>query len=217
LRYVIIVNYINISVDIISSTEATFLSMVMALYLNLFMIATLPIISAFSKPNPDKPLTSLSANDNFIGLENHLLTWGNVIILISGVVSGFQFIVNQPDYITNPSPYFPLGGGYNPECQLVTSMFLMMGLPLATTAILVYKSSPWKNPIYRNYVLSIVIGVNILIVLVFFGGNNVIAGLFGTVKLPLIYCLYLFLISVGSQVLAFIYSIVVIRWLHPEF
>lgn len=191
--------------------------MMMALYLNFFMITTLPIISAFSKPDPNRPLTPRSVQDNFFGLENHLLTWGNILILASGLLGGFFYTTGRSDYITNSDPFYIFGVGYHPDCQLVTSMFLLMGIPLATTSVLVYKSHPWKNTIYKNIVLTIVIIVNIIIMIVFYAANNQIAGLFGTVYLPLIVCLFLFLISTGSQILAFIYNMIIIKRMHPEY
>lgn len=91
----------NITVDILCSTEATFLSLLMALFLNFFMITTLPIISAYSKTDNTKPLTRHCVKDNFFGLENHLLTWGNILILISGLIGGFFYIRGRSDYIPN--------------------------------------------------------------------------------------------------------------------
>jgi hypothetical protein len=94
----------------------------------------------------------------------------------------------------------------------------LLGFPLTTVAILVYKSDPWKNPIYRNIVLVIMFVVNFIIMTVFYVGNNVVAGIFGTVALPSALCIFeLFLISLSTQVLAFIYNHFVIKCLHPEY
>lgn len=144
----------------------------MALYINFCIITFFPIILAFSKPNPNLPLTPRSAQDNFFGLENHLLTWGNFAILSGGLIAGFFYLTGSSGYITNPDPYFKIGGGFNPDCQLVTAMFLLTAFPQITTAILVYKSHPWKQPIYKNIVLMIVISVNYAIMTVFFAANK---------------------------------------------
>lgn len=67
----------------------------MALFLNFFMITTLPIISAYSKPNVEQKLTKHSAKDNFLSVENNLLTWGNILILTSGLVGGYFYITRH--------------------------------------------------------------------------------------------------------------------------
>ncbi len=95
-------------------------------------------------------------------------------------------------------------------------MFLLVGLPLTTTAILVYRSDPWKNPFYRNIVFAIMLALNIVIMTVFYAGNNMITGLFGTVSLPLIKCLILFIISASSQILAFLFNSFIVRQFHSE-
>lgn len=135
-----------------------------------------------------------------------------------GLVGGYFCVTRDSGYIPNPKPEFILGVGYYPDCQLVTAMFLLMGVPLTTIAILVYKSHPWKNPIYRNIVLMIMLCLNLIIMAVFYVGNKVVAGLFGTVALPsALTILFLFLISFVSQASAFIYNFLVLKYLHPEY
>lgn len=162
----------SIIVDVLCSTEATLMGMEESLFMNFSMITPLPIIAAFSKPNPDKKLSRHYVQDNFIGLENQLLTWGNIIIIYLGVICGFFYIRNHPHYIPNPKPHHRLIEGYNAECQLVTAIFLMLSVPIAASAILIYKSDPWKNPIYRNIVLMIWLAVDFIVIIVLFIMNE---------------------------------------------
>ena len=100
----------------------------------------------------------------------------------------------------------------------MTAIFLLLGFPLNSVAIVVYKSEPWKNPIYKNIVLMVMIVVNFIIMAVFYIGNSLIAGLFGTVALPSAMTLFiLFLISVSTQAGAFIHTYLIGKWLHPEY
>lgn len=112
-RYFLIVSYMSIIVDVLCSTEATLMGAEESLFMNFSMITPLPIIAAFSKPNSDKKLSRHYVQDNFVGLENQLLTWGNIIIIYLGVICGFFYIRNHPHYIPNPKPYHRLIEGYN--------------------------------------------------------------------------------------------------------
>jgi hypothetical protein len=80
--------------NILCATEATILGDAMSSYMNFLMITILPVISAYSKPNPSSKLTKYRVKDNFLGFESHLLTWGNSIMLILGLVCGFFYITS---------------------------------------------------------------------------------------------------------------------------
>jgi hypothetical protein len=64
----------------------------------------------------------------------------------------------------------------------------------------------------------IMLCLNLVIMAVFYVGNKVVAGLFGTVALPsALTILFLFLISFVSQASAFLYNFLVLKYLHPEY
>ena len=93
-----------------------------------------------------------------------------------------------------------------------------MGLSLTITAILVYQSQPWKNQLYHNIGLIIMIVINLAIMTMFYVGNNYIVGLFETVALPSVEAIaIIFTICLVSLVVAFCYNHVVLKILHPEY
>ena len=96
-------------------------------------------------------------------------------------------------------------------------MFLLIGVPFTSISVLVYRSSPWKNPIYKNKILITMLAIDLIIMLIFYAGNHMMAGIFETVKLPMISCLILFLISLSSQAAAFVYTYLVHKLMHPEY
>jgi len=64
-------------------------------------------------------------------------------------------------------------------------MFLFIGIPLTTTILIVYRSNPFKEAIYRNKSLMIMFIVDIGIMIYFYIGNSSSAvGVFEMVTLP---------------------------------
>ncbi len=47
-------------------------------------------------------------------------------------------------------------------------MFLLLGVPLASAIILIHKSEPVKNQIYKNKVLIVIVAINFILMGVFY-------------------------------------------------
>ena len=48
-----------------------------------------------------------------MGLEHHLVFWGNNIIATGAYVAAFQYLYNSSVFIPNPTPVVTFSNGYN--------------------------------------------------------------------------------------------------------
>jgi len=81
---------------------------------------------------------------NFMGLENHLVFWGNAAILTGGVSFGYFLFYNSSAFIPNPNPVVTFSDGWNSKCMSSTIIFLMTTLIYTLIVPFLYRSSPWK-------------------------------------------------------------------------
>ena len=77
------------------------------------------------------------------------------------MIGAFFYFVNTDNYVPNNRPIAGPEDGWNPRTQSGTITFLIFQVPLASYILFAYISSPWKVPLYRNYLFTVIILLNI--------------------------------------------------------
>lgn len=70
--------------------------------MNFTSLLLYPGMIAMSRP-ADKP-SPYTPDANFMGLHNHLIFWGNVVIPSGGAVAAFLFYTQTDEFEPNPRP-----------------------------------------------------------------------------------------------------------------
>lgn len=162
-QYFIITNFMEISAAILLTTDASGATSIQIIYKN--FLTTLFITLFFALSRPIKKLTKNLPNSNFMGLENHLVFWLSCLIFIAGQVSSYFFYYNSPDFVPNPQHSATFSSGFNGLCKSSTINFLMSVLFYSSLPLFVYRSSPWKEPIYKNIPLISLVLINIFLII----------------------------------------------------
>ena len=66
------------------------------MFLNFAVLLIFPITFAVSRPAEQS--TRFVPDSNFMGLHNHLIYWGNVLIPIAGVIGGYYFYKSTDEF-----------------------------------------------------------------------------------------------------------------------
>lgn len=116
---------------------------------------------------PCAEVTPLKPITNMLSLKNHLTYWGNVIIPIAGLCFGFFYYRSTDEYTPSPVQTLTLAGYYF-LCQNTTVVFLLIQLPFTLNAFFLHNSKPFKQKIYDNWIMVVIIIGNIIADVIFF-------------------------------------------------
>ena len=103
-----------------------------------------------------------------MGKENHLVYWGNSIISIIGMILAYEYYYYSSDFTPNPITKVTFKDGWNGVNKSSTVLFLISVLYYISLSFLLYRGSPWKKPIYRNILMTLLIVLNIVLIIVIF-------------------------------------------------
>lgn len=81
--------FFNLLSSIILITDSTYYSSITLMYLNFTSILIFPLAFTFSRP-AEEP-TEFVPDSNFMGLHNHLMYWGNVVISSCSIIAGYFY------------------------------------------------------------------------------------------------------------------------------
>lgn len=141
----------------------------------------IPIFIALGKPSelitPFRPIV------NMLSVKNHLIYWGNIIIPCVSIICGFFYMKSRSDYIPNPVQRLTLTGFFT-LCQNATVVFLLVQIPFALNGFFIYNNGVrFKEPIYKNYILSVVILLNFIADVIYFFITPSLKGFLGLVPI----------------------------------
>jgi hypothetical protein len=123
--------------------EGTFFGDTQLLYLNLSKLIIINLAIPLSRANPVP--TKFKPQSNFLGLESHLVFWGNVLIYTGGYVAAYVYgRYFSDEFIPNPNSKVTLDSGYYHETFSTTILFICYNIQPPTLALFLYKSKPWK-------------------------------------------------------------------------
>lgn len=103
-----------------------------------------------------------------MSLHNHLMFWGNLLIPFAGVLGCWFFYSNTSEYVPNPRPRVSIAdGGFNAKNYSTTLIYVCILIVTAVNGFIVYRSKPWKERFFRNYLFTLLIIANLTVALVF--------------------------------------------------
>ena len=184
--------------------DATYYSSGSLMYLNFTSILIFPLTFAFSKPTEEP--TRYVPDSNFMGLHNHLIYWGNVIIPIGGICGAYYYFYNTSEYAANPNPSITIKNGFNSQNHSATIMFLFVLVIFAFNALFIYSSMPWKQRFYKNILFTILFAVNTILSIVFFFITKSMVTAFEMVEISIVNAGICLGIIMGCVVISFFYN-----------
>lgn len=127
------------------------------------------VLFAFSRAY--NKLTRHIPNPNFMSLENQLIYWGSIATCLGGVLGAYYYYVNSHGYVADTTHRsITFVKGFDSRTQNCTIIFQMLVIIYTLLPIPIIRGSPYKEPIWRNFFLLLVIILNfILSTLIFFG------------------------------------------------
>lgn len=166
-QYFLPIQFMSIVLTLILTNDSSYFTSMQQIYKSFAHSLLLTLFMGLSRPS--KELIKHMPNSNFMGLENNLIFWGNIIIFTLGFVSGYQYYIQTDDFVANSQTTVSFSSGWNGYNKSSTVCFLMANIMYIMLGVLVYRSSPWKERIWKNIPLSILIIINLIaIVTIYF-------------------------------------------------
>ena len=148
---------------IVLTSDASSLSSLQYMYSYFLSSITITILLTVSRPAED--MCKYFNTSNFMGLENHLVYWGNMVIFSAGMALSYLYYSKTSDFVPNPTPSITFQNGYNHTTKSSTIVFLCQNIINIFLGVHIYRSGPWKEPFYKNKAFTIVVVVNILLLI----------------------------------------------------
>ena len=198
-KYYGMTQFTSITLTLLMSTDSSYFTSIQLIYKN--FLSTLIITLFLGMTRPAKQMCRYLNNSNLLDLENHLVYWGTMIIYGAGLVGSYVYFTNSGDFDPNTDHKtikFP--DGWYGETQSSTVNFITSIIVFALLPLAIYRSSPWKLPIWTNLPVTIVVIGNILLILPisFFTSN---LGFFGLKPIGRSEISVIWLIMLGTSVI----------------
>lgn len=145
-----------------------------------------------------------------MGLEHHLVFWGNYLIWTIGFVCCYLYNSSADGFIANYDCAVTFKRGYIGRTQSSSLMLICTLFILVFMAIIVYRSAPWKQRIYKNIPLSVLLLFNFVMLYFFFFSTESMSA-FGIVPISnesMKVCLF---IMVGTAFVNWLYNMAIER------
>ena len=127
--------------------------------------------------------------------------------MTAGQTAAYFVYYNSSEFMPNPKPIVTISTGFNGECQSSTVNFLISTLLFSFFPVIIYRSSPWKQAIYKNIALTIIVFLNVgLILTIYF-----MTGTFGFIGLQAISLKY------SMIIMAITLATLILTWLANYF
>lgn len=137
-----------------------------------------------------------------------MVFWGNVIIFSAGYVAAYVYGKEiSGEFIPNPNPHVGFDTGYYSKTFSTTIMFICYNIQPPTLVLFLYKSKPWREYLWCNIILFLIIVVNIGIgIAAFFLTNELSQGL-DLIGMSRRVEVTIFIIMLITIVVAFVYNL----------
>ena len=157
-----LINLISVISSVLMANDAAYFTSMQFIY-KIFTL-TVPLTVLFGLSRPHTQLTAQLPASNLMGLQHHLVFWGNALIVSVGMTLGYLLLFNSQDFIINSQREVTFQSGWNGQCMSSTLVFLLGMICSLFLALLLYRSKPWKEPIYKNVLMIIFIGINLALI-----------------------------------------------------
>jgi hypothetical protein len=78
---------LSLTITLLLTTEGSYPSSIQLIYTNFGLMLAVPLFYGLSRPA--EKLTKYLTQTNFLGLEHHLVYWGNFVIMSAGLVAAY--------------------------------------------------------------------------------------------------------------------------------
>lgn len=113
-------------------------------YIYSSFVNSLIVTLLFGVSRASDTITKYFTNINFMGLENHLVFWGNMTISSLGMSVSYIYYSNSADFVANPYPAVTFADGTNSLTKSATIVFLCQNIINVFFPLFIYRSDPWK-------------------------------------------------------------------------
>lgn len=158
IRYYEFIQFIKIPACLIMVTDSAYWNEGQLLFFNFTSTVIYPIFMA--RGFPSLTITPKIPNGNLLHISNQFRVWGSLIITVGGIAAGYFYFRDTPEYVFN-EPKTPILK-WAPLTHAATSVFLLVLLPYSVYSVYFHISSPWKQPIYHNYILFVLTIANVV-------------------------------------------------------
>lgn len=162
-KYYGLTQFTSIVVTLICSTDASYFTGFELIYKSFLSTLIITLLLGMTKP-PEK-LTKYLNNSNMIDLEHHLVFWITMAIYTAGLIISYAYYYQTDDFEPNPHPFIRFPEGWEGETKSSTLNFLTSNILYITLPFAIYRSSPWKLPIWTNKPVIGVVILNVLLLL----------------------------------------------------
>lgn len=176
--------------------------------MNFTCTVIIPIFQAMSKPS--NKVTRLIPNGNLFSPVNHLRFWGSLVISTGGLIAGYFYFRSTPNFAINPNQV--VIRTWHPANYSNTVLFLTMLPPITIYALFFYIGEPWKQKIYRNYILFPLIVLNLGSAVTMHYITSYATRALGTMPIGNEVVSVLLLISLAACVVGFVYNYAIGEW-----
>lgn len=202
IRYYEFISFLKIPASLLLAWDTSYFNESTLFFFNFTSTIIYPLIQATSKPT--KIATKAVPNGNLFGPINHLRFWGSFIIATGGLVAGVLYFRSTSGYIPNPTPVAVRS--WTRATYSTTCIFLLILFPFAIYSLFFYIAGPWKQKIYKNWVLFVLIILNMISTVAMHYITPFALKPLGLVPIAYEVASNLLLISIAASLIGFIYN-----------
>lgn len=157
IRYYEFISFLKIPASLLLILDSTYFNEGQLLFFNFTSTVIYPIFQAMSKPS--NTVTPSIPNGNLFGPVNHFRYWGSLVIATGGLIAGYFYFRSTALFRPNPLPEAQTK--WQTITYSTTCMFLLLLPPFSIYSLFFYIGEPWKQKIYKNKILFILIILNL--------------------------------------------------------
>lgn len=157
IRYYEFISFLKIPAALLMIIDSAYFNENHLLFFNFTSTVIYPIFQAMSKPS--NHATKAVPNGNLFGPVNHFRFWGSLVIATCGLIAGYFYFRSTAVFMPNSNPV--VVQKWNPQTYTATCMFLLILPPFAIYSLFFYIGEPWKQKIYKNWILFPLIILNL--------------------------------------------------------
>ena len=157
IRYYEFISFLKFPASLLLILDSTYFNEGQLLFFNFTSTVIYPIFQAMSKPS--NTVTPSIPNGNLFGPVNHFRYWGSLVIATGGLIAGYFYFRSTALFRPNPLPEAQTK--WQTITYSTTCMFLLLLPPFSIYSLFFYIGEPWKQKIYKNKILFILIVLNL--------------------------------------------------------
>jgi magnesium-transporting ATPase (P-type) len=205
-QYFSLISVLAIIVTICLTDDYSYFDSIQQIIHN-FLIS-LPLTLFIGLSRPAEKNSKFSPESNFMGVENHLIYWGNVLIIGGGSIIAYYYYVNTDDFVSNPISSVTFDSGWSGESKGSTIFLGITNIYYSFLPILLARSKPWKESYWKNIPLFVLTLLDIIFSVSYFFITSSLSFL-NVLPIGLAQASIVFGIMIGTIFIGFLYNLIV--------